>query len=50
MLPALSGSNMRRAYFATPMVSHDGILQPDEFAVLARQDRLFEMAGLAYFD
>jgi hypothetical protein len=31
-------------------LNHDGILQPDEFAVLARQDRLFEIAGLAYFD
>ncbi len=31
-------------------VNHDGILQPDEFATLARQDRLFELAGPAYFD
>ena len=30
--------------------NHDGFLEPHEFARMARQDRLFETAGLQYFD
>jgi len=30
--------------------NRDGILTREEFAVLARRDRLFETVGLAYFD
>jgi hypothetical protein len=29
---------------------HDGNLTPEEFAAMARRDRLFEIAGFAYFD
>jgi len=30
--------------------SHDGVLTREEFAVMARRDRLFETAGFSYFD
>ena len=30
--------------------NHDGVLTREEFAVMARRDRLFETAGFAYFD
>ncbi|MBO0764170.1 MAG: hypothetical protein J2P50_06245 [Hyphomicrobiaceae bacterium] len=30
--------------------NHDGALSREEFAAMARRDRLFEPAGLAYFD
>jgi Ca2+-binding EF-hand superfamily protein len=36
--------------FRAADADHDGALTPEEFAALARQDRLFEMAGFAYFD
>lgn len=30
--------------------NHDGVLTQEEYSALARQDKLFEMAGFAYFD
>jgi hypothetical protein len=36
--------------FRAADVNHDGVLTREEFAGLGRQDRLFEVAGFAYFD
>jgi Ca2+-binding EF-hand superfamily protein len=30
--------------------NHDGVLAREEFAAMARRDRLFDMVGFAYFD
>jgi len=38
------------ALFREADVDHDGMLTPEEFAAMARKDRLFELAGFAYFD
>ena len=36
--------------FRAADANRDGVLTSEEFAVLSRSDRLFETAGLAYFD
>src|SRR5690242_15283602 len=36
--------------FRAADVNHDGVLTREEFAILTRQDRLFEVAGFSYFD
>src|SRR5215467_3280916 len=36
--------------FRAADVNRDGVLTREEFTILTRQDRLFEVAGFSYFD
>jgi Ca2+-binding EF-hand superfamily protein len=38
------------ALFREADSNHDGVLTPDEYGALGHRDKLFEMAGFAYFD
>jgi len=38
------------ALFREADSNHDGVLTPEEYSALGRRDKLFEMAGFAYFD